>query len=184
MRSGKRDTGLDVNTRFAQGDIVTTVIKCSGGETITIALDTTFPRSYSRHFTVRGTKGAYFEDTDSFFFDDEHSKDYEFDGTPLRDNFSKYKEEHLHHLWKGYDPKGGHGGMDWLVFEAFINWVREGGRPTIDTYDTASLMCISVLSEESIANGSNSVFIPDFTRGKWCMRNDIKDGKYNLDLIK
>lgn len=51
---------------FLQGDVVTTVIKCAKGQTITLQLDTTLPRSYSRGFTVRGTKGAYFEDSDSF----------------------------------------------------------------------------------------------------------------------
>lgn len=36
--------------RFQQGDIVTTMIKCSNGETITLKLDTTLPRYYSRGF--------------------------------------------------------------------------------------------------------------------------------------
>lgn len=53
------------NARFAQGDIVTTVITCAGGETIVLTLDTTLPRYYSRNFTVRGTKGMYEEATDS-----------------------------------------------------------------------------------------------------------------------
>ena len=52
---------------FAQGDVVTTVIRCAGGETITLTLDTTLPRYYSRDFTVRGTKGMYEEVTDSVF---------------------------------------------------------------------------------------------------------------------
>ena len=37
---------------FAQGDVVTTIIKCANGETITLSLDTTLPRAYSRRFTV------------------------------------------------------------------------------------------------------------------------------------
>lgn len=55
-------------TVFAQGDVVTTVIKCAHGETITLTLDTTLPRFYSRGFTVRGTGGMYEEATDSIFF--------------------------------------------------------------------------------------------------------------------
>ena len=47
---------------FAQGDIITTVIRCAHGETITLTLDTTLPRPYySRNFTVRGTKGCCVE---------------------------------------------------------------------------------------------------------------------------
>ena len=65
------DTEL-LNTQFAQGDIITTVIKCAGGQTIVLTLDTTLPRYYSRGFTVRGTKGFYEETTDSIFLDSQH----------------------------------------------------------------------------------------------------------------
>ena len=65
------------NAKFAQGDIVTTVIRCAGGETITLTLDTTLPRYYSRDFTVRGTKGMYEEATDSVFLDKTH-EEYDF----------------------------------------------------------------------------------------------------------
>ena len=51
-----------VNTRFAQGDVVNTIIKCAGGETILLTLNTTLPRFYSRDFTVCGTKGMYEEE--------------------------------------------------------------------------------------------------------------------------
>lgn len=39
---------------FAQGDIVTTTIKCARGETITLRLDTSLPRAYSRRFEIHG----------------------------------------------------------------------------------------------------------------------------------
>ena len=58
-----------LNTEFAQGDIVTTILKCAGGETITLRLDTTLPRFYSRDFTVRGTKGMYEQATNSVFIE-------------------------------------------------------------------------------------------------------------------
>ncbi len=48
-----------IDKKWAQGDIVTTIIKCAGGETITLKLDTTLPRYYNREFTVQGTKGLY-----------------------------------------------------------------------------------------------------------------------------
>ena len=64
------------NVDYAQGDIFTTLIKCAGGETIRITLDTTLPRYYSRDFTIRGTKAMYEERTNSVFFDnnEEHKK--------------------------------------------------------------------------------------------------------------
>lgn len=166
---------------FAQGDVITTVIKCAKGQTITLQLDTTLPRSYSRGFTIRGTKGAYFEETDSFFLDKEHHE-YEFNGKGLWGNAKDYQEPYAHPLWKDYDPKGGHGGMDYLVMSAFLESMVTGKRPPIDVYDAAVYMAITALSEESILKGSAPVMIPDFTRGRWYMRNDIDYTlKYNLD---
>lgn len=40
----KSDDAELVGTHFNQGDIVSTIIKCAGGETITLSLDTTLPR--------------------------------------------------------------------------------------------------------------------------------------------
>ena len=62
---------------------------------------------------------------------------------------------------------GGHGGMDYLEYNAFFESLIENKPMPIDVYDAAAWMCITPLSEESIRNGSNSVTIPDFTRGKW-----------------
>ena len=47
----------------------------------------------------------------------------------------------------------------------------------IDVYDAASWMCISCLSEKSIAEGGATQEIPDFTCGKWLIREpkDVVD---------
>ena len=72
--------------------------------------------------------------------------------------------------------------MDWLVCSAFIESIRLGVRPPIDTYDAATYMCITALSEQSIALGGSTVFVPDFTRSKWYRRNDIAaNAFFNLD---
>jgi len=44
-------------------------------------------------------------------------------------------------------------------------------------YDAASWMVITCLSEASIANGGMPVDIPDFTGGRWVMREskDVTD---------
>ena len=44
-------------------------------------------------------------------------------------------------------------------------------------------MCISVLSEDSIAMGGVPVAIPDFTGGRWTERVDIADNEYTLDNL-
>lgn len=157
---------------FAQGDIVTTVIRCAGGETITLTLDTTLPRYYSRDFTVRGTKGMYEEVTDSVFLDKVH-QEYDLNWKKQWGNAEKYSEEFEHPMWKKYKEegvRGSHDGMDWLVFREFFDSVINGTECPIDVYDTASWMCITALSEESILLGGKPVMIPDFTKGAWTTR--------------
>ena len=182
-----REQGADsllAQQNFAQGDIFTTVIKCANGQTITLTLDTTLPRPYSRGFTVRGTKGAFFEDTDMFFMDQEHHE-YHFWAQKLWGNAKEYEAEHIHPLWKDYVPKGGHDGMDYQVFSAFFEAMVAGKKPPIDPYDAAAYMSITALSEESVLKGGAPVMIPDFTRGKWYYRQDIDTTlKYNLDREK
>ncbi len=153
---------------FAQGDIVTTVIRCAGGQSITLTLDTALPRPYSRAFTVRGTKGMYAEDTDSVFLDGVHNAD-DFHWKKQWGNAVKYEEQYDHPLLQEYKKNicGGHDGIDWLVFRAFIDSVKAGTEVPIDVYDAAAWMCISTLSENSIALGGIPVSVPDFTSGRW-----------------
>ena len=156
---------------FAQGDVVTTVIKCAGGQTITMTLNTTLPRYYSRGFTVHGTNAMYEEATDSIFMDG--TKDYEHDYDWIKHcvgNAKDYEDEYLHPIWKKYIESGvmkGHDGMDFLEFGIFFDALENDKPMPVDVYDAATWMSITVLSEMSIARGGAVVDIPDFTRGKW-----------------
>ena len=165
---------------FKQGDVVKTLIQCAHGETICLTLDTTLPRYYNRNFTIRGTKG-FFGETENMVYID--GKCVEF-GHDNFNNVAGYRKEWEHPVWKHFEEegvKGGHGGMDWLVFDAYFSALRDGMVPPIDTYDTAAWMAITPLSEISIANGSMPVDIPDFTRGMWTHRTDKNTGFYALD---
>lgn len=46
----------------------------------------------------------------------------------------------------------------------------ENGDMPIDVYDAASWMCITALSEASVAQGGLPQMIPDFTGGMWTRR--------------
>ena len=162
------------NTHFKQGDIVTTVLTCANGETILLRLDTTLPRSYSRDFTVRGTKGMYMQDTNSFFFDGQEET-FE----PVRfyeknlNNAVNYEEEYLPPIWKNVTPEAlaaGHGGMDWFAYKSFVDALKNGTPMPIDVYDAATWQAVSVLSEISIQQGGAPQTMPDFTNGKWFHR--------------
>jgi len=167
-----------IGKKFKQGDIVNTIITCENGETISLRLDTSLPRSYSREFTVRGTKGMYEEITNSVFIDgDEELFDTAEYSRKVLDNAKKYEEKYLPDYWKNITKEQleGHGGMDYFLFTAFFNAVRENKPMPIDVYDAAAWMSITALSEYSIANGNVSVEVPDFTRGEWKTRERLDD---------
>jgi len=163
-----------------QGDIVNTIIKCSGGETILLTHDTTLPRPYSRGGRVQGTKGLWYEDNKSIYIEGE-SPDHTWE------DFYAYieKNDHEHPLWKEYFALGveerGHGGMDYLVLRAFVEDGIKKSRPPIDTYESALLSVVTPLSERSIALGGQSVPVPDFTHGNWIIPVPGEKTKYSLN---
>jgi len=157
--------------KFNQSDVVTTLIKCQNGETITITLDTGLPRYYSRGFLVQGTEGLVCEESQSVYLEKDW-KEEQWDWTPNMKNIDKYYEQYEHPRWVGYNPgEGGHGGMDDLVFNAFFEALDQGKPMPIDVYDMASWMCIAVLAEQSLLTGQQVAF-PDFTEGKWILRKN------------
>ena len=170
-----REKGPDYDAakmNFAQGDVVTTIIKCARGETICLTLDTTLPRAYSRGFHVQGTKGMYMEDNKSVFLDGKDNE-YDFKWNERWNSAEEYREQYDHPVWKKYlaeGVRGGHDGMDWLVFRSFFDAAKAGAPAPIDVYDAAAWMSISCLSEQSVAMGGAPVAIPDFTNGKWMER--------------
>ncbi len=158
---------------FNQGDVVDTIIKCAGGQTISLTLDTTLPRAYSRGFTVQGTRAMYTEDNNSLYLDSDFTEADHFNWVRNWNNATKYLEKYQHPVWTEYlknGIRGGHGGMDGLVYDAFIEAVRKGEPCPIDVYDAAAWMCITPLSEQSIALGNAPVAVPDFTSGAWIER--------------
>ena len=56
--------------------------------------------------------------------------------------------------------------MDYLCLRDFFDHVRSGEPMPIDVYEGALLMCITPLSEQSVAQGGMPVKIPDFRGGK------------------
>lgn len=162
------------DVKFNQSDVVTTVIKCQNGETITITLDTCLPRYYSRGFLVQGTKGLICEENRSVYLASDFNEEC-WDWSKNFNNIQDYYDKYDHAIWKGYQPgerKAGHGGMDYLVFDDFFKALREGKPMPIDVYDFATWACISVLSEHALASGQQVTF-PDFTDGKWILRKNF-----------
>ena len=169
----KVDASL-LDATFRQGDIVNTVITCADGSTILMQLDTTLPRSYNRDLKVRGTRGMYEQATNSVFFDGDKEywepTEYYAD---VMNNAKKLEEDYLPEVWKKITPEeiaAGHGGMDSVMWRCFLDAYKNGEEMPIDVYDGAAWMVIAALAEESIAHAGAPVAIPDFTGGRWQMR--------------
>lgn len=164
-----------IGKKFKQGDIVHTIITCAGGETILLKLDTSLPHFYSRDFTVRGTKGFYEGTNNMVYLDQPENWDPDTANLykTLNNMGKEYEAEYLPKVWKEITDeqiKSGHGGMDSIEFVEFAKAYREGREMPIDVYDAAAWMVVTVLSEQSIAAGGAPMPIPDFTGGKWTVR--------------
>ncbi len=160
---------------FAQGDITITLIQCEGGETIMLKLDTSLPRMYDRGLTVSATKGHYCMTTKAVVLDDGR---YNHDMQSYSETFFNQDDysDFLPNEWRCISEeqlKSGHGGLDYLTLKCFFECVLNKRPMPMDVYDAAAWMCVTALSEESIARGSVPVDVPDFTRGKYKERETL-----------
>ncbi len=172
---------------WKEGDIVTSILKCAGGETIILTHGCSLPRPYSRDGRIQGTRGIWLEERDSVFVEDkEPQNDSNLEGEHEWTSLSEYKPQYRHPLWKEYETLGiareGHNDMDYLVLCAFVDSIQNGD-PPIDVYDTAVWMAVTYLSEQSVAMGGVPVPMPDFTCGKWLNRTPERRSKYSLSNI-
>ncbi len=157
----------NAKVRFALGDVVTTVIRTSNGETIVLIHDTNLPRPYSLNFRVQGTRGLWMSDNRSVYIEGVSPESHRWEP------FERYQQEYDHPLWRRFEAEAtgaGHGGMDFFVLHAFVESVKRQVPPPLDVYAAASWSVISALSERSIAKGSEPMEFPDFTRGRWVDR--------------
>ena len=180
VNAGAQEKGGDTHplahAPIAQADVITTVMKCAGGQTVSLTLNTSLPRWYSRCFQVQGTKGLFDENSRSVFLGTE-------DPDWKRCNMEEYLDRYDHPMWKRFvqtGVRGEHGGMDGLMIDAFFAAIRTGNPMPVDVYDMAALMAITPLSEQSIALGGAPVAFPDFTGGRWMCRKDEPTWAYSL----
>lgn len=153
--------------KYITGDMNTTMIKTVKGRSIMVQHDTTTPRPYSRHNLIQGTNGVFAGFPNRIALENGGSKSFHEWDYDMENWYGKYD----HPLWvkmgKEAERNGGHGGMDFLMFWRMIYCLRNGEALDQDVYDGAAWSVISPLSAQSVANRSESVSIPDFTRGAW-----------------
>ena len=155
---------------FRLGDVVTTVIRCTNGESIVLNHDTNLPRPYSLGFRVQGTKGLWMKDGNQIYIEGLSPKSHRWE--PSKPYIKKYD----HPLWKRFEGRAagaGHGGMDFFVLNDFVESAKRNVAPPIDVYDGAAMKVVTPLSERSISKGGEPQEIPDFTNGRWITRKPV-----------
>lgn len=185
-----RTEGVDkklADAEFAQGDIVTTILTTTKGQTVRLTLDTTLARPYSRGLTVHGTRGFFCEDNLSVYTDSDNTEADHFRWRKFWGNFDEWTEKYQPQLWRDYSAAGikkGHGGMDFLVLDAFMTSVKEGLPMPLDVFDAAVLMAVTPLSELSIKNGGAPVSFPDLMAEHGVTAPPRCTGKYALHDLR
>lgn len=148
---------------YVLGDVNTTMIQTALGRTFYVGHDTNLPRPYSRINQVQGTRGIFQGYPDRVYIEGVSE--------PHRwDEATKWLEQYEHPLWREMEKRSqgsGHGGMDFMEDHRLIKCLREGLPTDMNVYDAAALSAVTPLSEWSVANGSQPVEFPDFTRGRW-----------------
>ncbi|MFN0181210.1 MAG: Gfo/Idh/MocA family protein [Gemmatimonadales bacterium] len=150
--------------RYRLGDVNVSLIKTTRGQTIYLTHDTNLPRPYSRKYVLQGTKGLVEGYPRRVYVEGASEKEDRWDTA------ERWYETHDHPLWtsgKVKQASRGHGGMDFLEDLRLIHCLRNGLPTDQNVYDAAAWSAITPATEQSVANRSKPVSIPDFTRGRW-----------------
>jgi predicted dehydrogenase len=173
---------------YKNGDVNTCLIRTVNGCSIVIKHDTDSPRPYSRTNHVQGTKGLAVGYPDFIVSLEEEGNPH-----PKWRSGEEFRAEHEHPLWKhasevhaaqpgiaegeygplvegavwDYKPATELRNGDFLEDYRLIQAHLAGIAPDFDVYDAASWSAVAILSEQSVANRSQAIDFPDFTKGKW-----------------
>lgn len=153
--------------KFIAGDINTTIVKTALGRSIMIQWDEQLPRPYSRLNLLQGTKGIWGGFPNRVVIE---GKSPSTDTWEQKEELDKWFTEFDHPLWKKMEEQakgGGHGGMDFVMNWRIIYCLRNGLPLDQDVYDAAAWSAITPLSAWSVGHRSQSIDVPDFTRGGW-----------------
>lgn len=163
----------DYANKNFRGNMNTTLIKTKMGRSIMVQHDVSSPRPYSRIHMVSGTKAfaQKWPTPGKVAVNDIWLTENEMAGIE-----EKYTPELVKKVGNLAKKIGGHGGMDFIMDWRLIDCLRNGLPLDQDVYDAALWSSVGTLSEQSVANRSNSVDVPDFTRGNWKSNKPVDIG--------
>jgi hypothetical protein len=155
----------EFDTNSYRGNMNTSIIRTALGKTIMLQHDVSSPRPYTRKYTISGTKATAQKwplppristGGDQWISREEMQK--------LEEQYSPPIVKKIGELAK---QVGGHGGMDFMMDWRLIDCLRNGIPLDQDVYDAAAWSSIVPLTEWSVANSSQPIQVPDFTRGAY-----------------
>jgi predicted dehydrogenase len=156
----------EAKTIYRLGDMNCTIVKTVNGKTILIEHNVTNPRPYDRLHKLYGTKGYAVKYPEQKIALEPNSHEF-LSPDEFKEIMAKYEHPLSGYIGEKAKKVGGHGGMDYVMDWRLIYCLRNGLPLDQDVYDAATWSSIVGLSERSVLNKSNSVNIPDFTRGEW-----------------
>ena len=154
-----------------RGNINISLIKTTNGKTIMLQHDATTPSPHNMIHGIYGMEGSAL-----------------YDPPPPRISTGNHEwasVEELEKVKKKYTPEithkfnnlsSGHGGSDLKEDWRLIDCLHNGLPLDQDVYDAAAWSSVLPLTQWSVFHNSNSIKIPDFTRGAW------KTNKRNMDI--
>jgi len=163
------------NTTYAQGDVNTTLLYTEMGREIILHFNTSTPQVKEGLLRVQCTKGTFNSHMDEIFVEGRSNRSDSPDWLDhdYAEPTAEYRKQYDPKLWQRMEKQtgvGSHDGIDYMELYRLIKCLQEGREPDIDVYDAASWSAISQLSENSVANRSRPIDVPDFTRGRWKTR--------------
>jgi predicted dehydrogenase len=167
-----------------RGNMNTSVIKTNKGKTIMVQHDVSSPRPYSRIHALSGTKGFVqkFPEPARIALGHEAANEQK-----MKQLEEQYTPQLIRHVEQAAKKIGGHGGMDFIMDWRLIDCLRNGLPLDMDVYDLASWCAVTPLSIWSVAHRSNSIDVPDFTRGSWKINKPVDltlRGGGNTEIVK
>ena len=156
--------------RDYRGNMNTTLIRTKNGKSIMVQHDVTSPRPYSRIHLISGTEAFARKWPSPERISKGHSWLNE---EEMKNIENEYTPEIVRKVGDMAKKVGGHGGMDFIMDWRLIDCLRNGLPLDQDVYDAALWSAITPLSVDSVNNRSQSIDVPDFTRGAWKTNNPV-----------
>jgi len=135
--------------KYAQGDIVTTVIRTKKGKTIVDNYDMQLPRPYDNRWLIQGTRGIYNEQRDSVYITDKSPKYHQWEP------FGPYQEEYDHIWWKVMQGKVSPAGHEDTSIDKALELMREERVRRFPVVDKHGHM-VGIVSEKDLLYASPS----------------------------